>query len=353
MMTEKIIKKNKQKGHYFAGEAYDVLKMKPITPETARAYEDEAYAEIFSSYEPDRHVVEYNTYGQCSYLGLIRPLSRQEAEGRRMPAGFYRVKNKLMTDRVLFVPMEVPEQDRYVPRTDGSDRISSDLRTFFESVELYEEMDVIHRRGALLFGPPGNGKTFSIIRCLKTLCDEEDLLVFYIHPEENNLREFFELNALFRDRSTVVVMEEITEFAKRDQQLLLNFLDGEFRWSRHYNIATTNYPEELPGNLVDRPGRFDMLIPVDHPDAEERRRFLKHYLDTDHVPDDLVEDLADYSIAYIKEMVLRSRLYDRSLREVLEEFQEQKRKIRNEFNRTSESLGFGARTAADNGTGVE
>ena len=50
---------------------------------------------------------------------------------------------------------------------------------------------------------------------------------------------------------------------------LLTFLDGESSWDNTVTIATTNYPEDLPANLVDRPGRFDTFIEYGNPAKDD------------------------------------------------------------------------------------
>jgi len=269
---------------------------------------------------------------------------QKEIDHASIPAGFYRFEKGPMGRNLQLVELTMPEQDRYIDT--GTDRLDleRDIETFFSSDDLYDRMGVAHRRGALLYGPPGTGKTFSIIRAGRNLMEEFNVLVFLIHKDVR----FEDLSALrpyFRDRSTVFVFEEISGRAlnhrRRAGSDLLGFLDGELSWEHNYNIATTNYPGDLPGNLVDRPGRFDVLIEMDVPDRSERKAFLDAYLGPDEAPSDLIDRLEGFSLSYIKEMVLRSRLYDRSLHEILERFDEQKERINAAFQDTSGIPGFG------------
>ena len=278
-----------------------------------------------------------------SYLFNNGLYQLSEIDHESIPAGFYRFEIDPTSRDIRLVDVSMPEQDRYVDTESEGLGIQEDMKLFFDNEDIYERMDLAHRRGALMYGPPGTGKTYSIIRAAKEAMDELNVLVFLVHKDVK-FDDLAKLRPYFRDRRTVFVFEEISQRAdshrRRTPADLLSFLDGELSWDRNYNIATTNYPGDLPGNLVDRPGRFDVLIEKDTPSAPERKRFLDAYLGKDDYPAQIVERLEGFSLAYIKEMVLRSELYDNSLDEIIDHFDDQKEKIKAAFDTRSENLGF-------------
>jgi hypothetical protein len=79
---------------------------------------------------------------------------------------------------------------------------------------------------------------------------------------------------------------------------------------------------------------------MDHPSIEEREKFLQSYLGEDGFDYEILERLEGYSISYIKEMALRSRLYNKDLHAILDQFDQQKQRINEAFNTRKGELGF-------------
>lgn len=125
-----------------------------------------------------------------------------------------------------------------------------------------------NKKGFLLFGAPGNGKTTEIMELFKYA--QEEKIRFFLVGKNVSLWSLSGFQSLLENERTVFIFEEITErIGPRGTEELLTFLDGENSWNNSITIATTNHPEELPANLVDRPGRFDTFIEYTNPRNKE------------------------------------------------------------------------------------
>jgi len=59
-----------------------------------------------------------------------------------------------------------------------------------------------------------------------------------------------------------------------DEQALLQLLDGGIQHSNTVIIATTNYPENLPDRIINRPSRIDRIVEIDMPTREMREIYI-------------------------------------------------------------------------------
>jgi hypothetical protein len=196
--------------------------------------------------------------------------------------------------------------------------LSKDFERFLASKELYARHRTPHRRGALLVGPPGNGKTHAI----RALLREINLTVLYVKslktrhsPEADSIAEVFDEA---RDRSPcVLVLEDLDALVSDEtRSVFLNELDGFARNDGVITIATTNHPERLDPALLERPSRFDRKYFFDVPAAEERRRYLARWRDrqapelraSDAAIALAIDRSAGFSFAYLQELTLATMM---------------------------------------------
>jgi KaiC/GvpD/RAD55 family RecA-like ATPase len=149
----------------------------------------------------------------------------------------------------------------------------------------------MRKANALLYGPPGNGKTSILENIAKDWVKEGGVVIFM--PGQDKYMN--QLKMALKDREVMVIVEEITNMmGQGDNGLeapawLLSQLDGQSSLDNSMTFVTTNYPELLPPNLVDRVGRFQDLIEISNPTVSEIRK----YLTIRGVPADLMDGIIE------------------------------------------------------------
>jgi hypothetical protein len=196
--------------------------------------------------------------------------------------------------------------------------LREDFRRFFASREVYRQFGIPWKRGALLIGPPGNGKTHAI----KALVNELGLPCIYVKSfnaehvsEQSNMRVVFARAR--RSAPCLVVLEDLDALIKDENRaFLLNELDGFADNEGVVVIASTNHPEKLDPAILDRPSRFDRKYRFDLPAPPERLAYVKHWNQalqiemrlTDSEAVAIAECTDRFSFAYLKELFLSAMM---------------------------------------------
>jgi hypothetical protein len=199
-------------------------------------------------------------------------------------------------------------------------RVEAEIIGFFapEVAALYAGLKVPYRRGALLHGPPGNGKT-SLIRFIGAALPEVPMLVLRPCAHFNG----DSLNHVMKRWSAVapaaLIIEDLDWLLKQvNISNFLNALDGIDSSSDDGTdsagglllIATTNHPDQLDPAVNNRPGRLDVVIEVSPPDRALRRTFFATRVNAtdDASLDELAEITSGLSFAHLQEVLRASGL---------------------------------------------
>ena len=168
------------------------------------------------------------------------------------------------------------------------------------------------KRGALLYGEYGTGKTLSALVTAKIAI--ENGWTFIMLDDPKGLVQALEMAKLYQP--AVVFAEDIDRVVVRDRNDsandVLNTIDGAVQKnSEIITVLTTNHIEKINQGML-RPGRLDALIHVTKPDAESAIRLVRLYagdlIDKDEPLTALGEHLSGYIPAIIAEVVNRAKL---------------------------------------------
>lgn len=238
--------------------------------------------------------------------------------------------------------------------------IMNEAHTFFKRLNIYKELDQPMRRSILLYSDPGMGKTASIEKVCTDLITEDSGTVVVMWPtsavEADSVMKLLNVRAKYKPECTrmILVMEDIgggdSERHRSSSAVdsgLLNLLDGigvSFVLPT-FIIATTNHPQSLLASLADRPGRFDNLIKLNPPSADEKialTEFIaKRSLSDEEKQAVSAKEVIEFSIAHLKEVIIRSLLHDKTIPQVIKEIVEHKKLFKRDFEEQDKTMGFG------------
>jgi SpoVK/Ycf46/Vps4 family AAA+-type ATPase len=136
------------------------------------------------------------------------------------------------------------------------------------------------------------------------------------------------------------VIEELTErTGHTGTEKLLSFLDGETSWNNSYVVATTNYPDELPWNIIDRPGRFGTIVEVKNPTKEQRMSYMKIMALNLEELEEAADATEGLCFDYVKCTVLDALDNGTSVKEEVQKYKERREKVSKAFKSTKLGLG--------------
>lgn len=211
--------------------------------------------------------------------------------------------------------------------------ILNDFNVFWNSKDKYNQYSLIHKRGILLYGKPGCGKSAIVTLICKKLINKMNGVIITINTNTNDditmlstiMPKFREIE---KDKPIVVMMEDIDAISNRSGvSELLNLLDGVNQLENIVYLATTNYPEQLEDRIINRPSRFDRRYEIGLPSYEVRLEYIKKKVLDDNIDvEKWAKDTDDLSIAHIKELILSVLVYGVEYEEALENLKKMKNK---------------------------
>ena len=203
-----------------------------------------------------------------------------------------------------FSPPTVGWDDLVLPDAPRRD-IRESVEGFVVGRERYGRLGIAWRRGFLLVGPPGNGKT---LLC-KVIAGSAGLPFVYVQTDgSSDNRDVDVAFRLARDVApSILCFEDLDTLFETEITLshFLNKLDGFEDNTGLLVLATTNHPERLDQALLRRPSRFDRVWRLPDPDRALRARFLRRLFGAG-IAEETIADVASrterFSMAYLAEI---------------------------------------------------
>ncbi|KAI0722230.1 P-loop containing nucleoside triphosphate hydrolase protein [Cerioporus squamosus] len=260
-------------------------------------------------------------------------------------------------DRGLWTEVQKANWADVILKEEFKSALKKDIYGFFTSEKLYKSLAIPWKRGLIMYGPPGNGKTISMKAVMKD-CDARGYSPLYVKSFKSWAGEEAAMQIVFdkaREMAPcVLILEDLDSLINNaNRSFFLNQLDGFEGNDGLLLIGSTNHFDQLDPALNNRPSRFDRKYLFDDPDEEERTLYIQYWQDklksNDSVsfPDDLVEEVASttdgFSFAYLKEafvssLVLLAGYEDDKKPEFREVLLSQVKKLREQLDKNKDTL---------------
>jgi ATP-dependent 26S proteasome regulatory subunit len=171
------------------------------------------------------------------------------------------------------------------------------------------------KRGLLLYGPPGVGKTHTVRYLIGELAGTT-----IVELTGDTLGAIKEACSIARAlQPSMIVVEDVDLIAEQRDMYeggspllftLLNEMDGLAEDADVVFLLTTNRADLLEEALSQRPGRVDQAVHIDLPDRESRRRLVELYrgrldLDASRL-DEVLERTDGVTASFLKELLRRA-----------------------------------------------
>jgi len=220
--------------------------------------------------------------------------------------------------------------------------IKDKIQIFLNRHDFFTKKGLIPKRGILLHGVPGCGKTHCVNHTVSELRGENGLVIYFsmdnldIYMLNSVLKriDYTNIDKLFlviEDLGGAEMTDGMTNSFLPSSSDLLSLLDGnslENKTLPTVILSTTNYPKNLLENLLDRPGRFDEVLEFGLPSGDESLVYAETLYD--NLTDFDRKSIKDggVSLAHIKEAIVRKEVYDVPIYTTLDDMRKNSKKVK-------------------------
>ena len=165
--------------------------------------------------------------------------------------------------------------------------LNDDIQQFLNNKEYYSQRGIPYKRGYLLYGKPGNGKSTTILALAQKFNKDVYNLNLKSIQSDSNLKKAFNL---IRENSFILIEDVDVSLNNRDDinkisfNTLLNLLDGALSKENVCVFFSTNHIEQIDPALL-RCGRIDIKVEFKNPTKQNLINMLELFYQTKEIPD--------------------------------------------------------------------
>ena len=211
--------------------------------------------------------------------------------------------------------------DSVVLKAGQKESILEDLNRFFASHDRYEALGIPWRRGYLLYGQPGTGKT-SLVTAIASELALNVCVLSLASPTVTD-EKIGNLLSSVPQRSVILIEDVDAFFRQRDKadagvkvsySGFINALDGVAAHEGSVVFLTTNHPELIDEAAI-RSGRVDFRMELGLCDASQLERMFLKFFDDASAAARFANEVAPgrWSPAQVQERLLKAESVDEAI----------------------------------------
>lgn len=278
---------------------------------TTRIYQS---AVVFAQNETYKICMEIQAYPNNIFVYVLH--SNKTDDGFLAELDLYASANNIFQGKKIsctgkFLKLDNTTWDDVVLKDGVKETIIANIDQMFSMRSKFKEYGISVKRGVILYGDPGTGKT----KICKCLAKDAGYSVLYALPSDFiNTNSIKNICDMAKDLSPCLLVLEDIDWIAQDRSKsgsyvmeLMNRIDGMESFGDVITLATTNCLDELENAIKNRPGRFDRLIKIDLPDEKSIKnmisRFTKDFIMSADVDIDILVKCCDsLSGAHIQDL---------------------------------------------------